>query len=130
MVIREVGVVGCGFMGSGIVQLCAENGYSVTVVETSDEALKRGLADIESHLSRGVDKGRISLEEQVATVARIKGSGNMRDLADCDLVIEATTEILEPKKEIFREMDSVCRSEAILATNTSRPSSAFSVSTV
>lgn len=119
MKINEVGVVGCGFMGSGIVQLCAQNGCSVTVVDISDEALDRGLASIDNHLSRGVERGRISPGEKAAITARIKYSTIMNDLARCRIVIEAATEKLGLKKKIFRRLDKICTSDVVLATSTS-----------
>ncbi|HUS83596.1 MAG TPA: 3-hydroxyacyl-CoA dehydrogenase family protein [Anaerolineales bacterium] len=119
MRINEVGVVGCGFMGSGIVQVCAQNGYQVTVLEINDEALKRGLANIDSQLCRAVGKGRMLHEERAAVLGRIKGTTTMKELAPCDIVIEAATENLGLKKEIFRELDRTCRPDIILASSTS-----------
>ncbi|MBA7565109.1 3-hydroxybutyryl-CoA dehydrogenase [subsurface metagenome] len=119
MEIKRVGVVGCGLMGSGITQVCAQSGYQVVVSEVNDELLNKGLASISSFLTRNVKKGRVSQAEKEATLARIKGTTNTRDFSDCDLVIEAAIENMDVKKKIFAELDKICAQDAILATNTS-----------
>lgn len=119
MEIKTVGVVGCGLMGGGIAQVSAQSGYQVVVSEINDELLNKGLASINSILTRSVDKGRISQEDKDATLARIKGTTNTKDFSDCDLVIEAVIENMELKKRLFAELDKVCPKHAILATNTS-----------
>jgi 3-hydroxybutyryl-CoA dehydrogenase len=117
--IKKVGVVGCGTMGAGIAQLCAQSGYKVAVSEINDELLKKGLASIEKALARIVEKGKISQQDKDATLARIKGTTSTKDFSDCDLVIEAAIENMELKKKIFAELDGICPKHAILATNTS-----------
>ncbi len=119
MEIKKIGVVGCGLMGSGISQLCAQSGYQVVVSEMNDELLNKGLASISSFLTRNVKKGRVSQAEKEATLARIKGTTNTKDFGDCDLIIEASIENMDVKKKIFAELDKVCSEDAILATNTS-----------
>ena len=119
MEIKKVGVVGCGAMGAGITQLCAQSGYQVVVSEINDELLKKGLAFIEKTLARSVEKGKLSHEDKDATTGRIKGTTSTKDFADCDLVIEAAIENLDLKKKIFAELDGICPPHAILATNTS-----------
>jgi 3-hydroxybutyryl-CoA dehydrogenase len=119
MEIKKVGVVGCGTMGSGIVQLCAQSGYQVVVSEINDELLKKGLASLEKALARIVEKGKISQQDKDATLARIKGTTNTKDFSDCDLMIEVAIENLDLKKKIFAELDGTCPKHAILATNTS-----------
>ncbi len=119
MKISKVGVVGCGQMGGGIAQVCAQAGYTVVVSEISDEFLNKGLAAIESSLDRSVQKERITQEDRDATLARIRGTTDTRDFGECDLVIEAAVENLDLKKKIFGEMDKVCPERTILATNTS-----------
>ena len=119
MEIKRVGVVGCGLMGSGISQVCAQSGYHVVVSEINDELLNKGLASISFFLTRNVKKGRVSQAEKEATLARIKGTTNTKDLGDCDLVIEAVIENLDLKKKIFAELDKICPKHTILATNTS-----------
>jgi len=119
MEIKRIGVVGCGLMGSGISQVCAQSGYQVVVSEMNDELLNKGLASISSFLTRNVKKGRVSQAEKEATLARIKGTTNTKDFGDCDLIIEATIEDMDVKKKVFAELDKVCSKDAILATNTS-----------
>ena len=119
MEIKKVGVVGCGLMGSGIVQVCAQSGYQVVVSEINDELLNKGLASINSFLTKGVEKGRITEQDKESTLARIKGTTNTKDFGDCDLVIEAATENMDLKKKIFADLDKVCPKHTILASNTS-----------
>jgi 3-hydroxybutyryl-CoA dehydrogenase len=119
MEIKKVGVVGCGAMGGGIAQLCAQSGYQVVVSEINDGFLKKGLASIDKTLSRSVEKGKLSQPDKDAVMGRIKGTTATKDFADCDLVIEAAIENLELKKKIFAELDGICLKHAILATNTS-----------
>jgi len=119
MEVKGVGVVGCGFMGSGIVQVCAQSGYQVVVSEINDELLNKGLASINSFLTKSVDKGRISQQDKDSALARIKATTNTKDFHDCDLMIEAVIENMDLKKRIFAELDKICPKHAILATNTS-----------
>ena len=119
MGIKKVGVVGCGTMGSGITQVCAQSGYQVIVSEIDDELLNKGVASINSVLTKSVDKGKISQQDKDTTLNRIKGTTNIKDFYDCDLVIEAAIENMELKKKIFAELDTICPKHAILATNTS-----------
>ncbi|HCP60726.1 MAG TPA: 3-hydroxybutyryl-CoA dehydrogenase [Dehalococcoidia bacterium] len=116
---KKVGVVGCGTMGSGIVQLCAQSGYQVVVSEINDQFLNKGLASIDKVLTRIVDKGKISQANKDATLGRIKGTTNTGDFGDCDLVVEAAIENLDLKKKIIGELDGICRPDTILASNTS-----------
>ncbi len=119
MEIKKVGVVGCGTMGSGIIQVCAQSGYQVVASEINDELLNKGLASIGSFLSRSVEKGKLSQRDKDSTLARIKGTTNTKDFSNCDLIIEAAIENMELKKKIFAELDKICPKHAILATNTS-----------
>ena len=119
MEIKKAGVVGCGIMGSGITQLCAQSGYQVVVSEMNDELLNKGLASINSALTKRVEKGKLSQQDKEATLSRIKGTTNIKDFIDCDLVIEAVVENMDLKKKIFAELDKVCPKHTILATNTS-----------
>jgi 3-hydroxybutyryl-CoA dehydrogenase len=119
MEIKTVGVVGCGIMGSGITQVCAQAGYQVIVSEINDQVLNKGIKSIEAVLSRSVDKGKISPQDKDAVLARIKGTTNMADFSACDLVIEAAPEEMELKKSVFAQLDKICPKHAILASNTS-----------
>jgi 3-hydroxybutyryl-CoA dehydrogenase len=119
MEIKTVGVVGCGLMGSGIVEVCARNGYDVVVREINDELLQKGMARLKRSLSRGVERGKITQWEMDAALTRIKSTIEMGDFAPCDLVIEAVVEKMEVKKQVFAELDGICLPHAILASNTS-----------
>ena len=119
MDIKRVGVVGCGLMGAGIAQTSAQSGYQVVVSEINDELLNKGLGAMKAQLARSVEKGKLSKEDEEARLARLKGTTNTGDFADCDLVIEAAVENLELKKKIFAELDPICPPQTFLATNTS-----------
>lgn len=119
MAIKKVGVVGCGAMGSGIAQVCAQSGYQVVVLEKNEEFLKKGLSSIDSFLTKGVEKGKVSQEEKDSALTRIKAATEYKDFCDCDLAIEAVYEDIDLKKKVFSEMDKVCPEHAILASNTS-----------
>jgi 3-hydroxybutyryl-CoA dehydrogenase len=119
MEIKKVGVVGCGSMGAGIAQLCAQSGYQVVVSEINEELLKRGLGSIDKVLAKSVEKQKLSQQDKDAIMGRIKGTTSTKDFAACDLVIEAAIENLDLKKKIFAELDGICPKDAILATNTS-----------
>src|SRR4051795_5069301 len=117
--IKKVGVVGMGLMGHGIAQVTAQAGYDVVVREVSDDIAAKGMAKIDKQLSRAVEKGKSTQEDADAVKARITTTTDYNDLADCDLIIEAMTEDLEGKLEMWREVDKVVKPEAIFATNTS-----------
>jgi len=119
MRIEKAGVVGCGFMGAGIVQVCAQSGYEVVVVEISEQILSKGLATIEYYLSRNVVKGRLSQKDRDSTRARIRGSSTLEALNGRDLVIEAIPEDMELKKKVFVQLDKICPEHTILCSNTS-----------
>ena len=119
MEINKVGVIGCGQMGGGIAQTCAQAGYDVKVTEINQPLLDKGLNNIKSNLNRNVEKGRMSKDEMEAVFNRIIGTISLSDFSDRDLVVEAVIENMEMKKKLFAELDKVCPSNAILATNTS-----------
>ena len=119
MGIKKVGVVGGGFMGSGIVQVCARSGYDVVLLARREQSLNKGIATIEHYLSRDVEKGRMSPQDKDLTMSRIKGSLTQDDLNDRDLVIEAIPEDMERKKMVFVEVDRICPGHTILCSNTS-----------
>ena len=119
MEIAKVGVAGCGLMGHGIAQICAQAGWDVVVCESDQEALDRGLAKIEKQLARAVEKGKLEQTDADDVRARLHGSLDQADFADCDLVIEAITENLDAKLDLWRALDDVVKPEAFFATNTS-----------
>ena len=117
--VATVGVVGGGLMGHGIAQVTAAAGYDVVLRETDEQRLAAGLGAIEAQLARAVDKGRASQQDAAATRARVQGTTDYTALAGCDLVLEAITESLPAKLELWRALDPVVKPEAIFATNTS-----------
>lgn len=119
MEIKKVGVVGCGAMGAGIAQVSAQAGYQVIASEINDTLLKKGLNLIDSILTKDVGKQKITQADKEATLARIKGTIDTKDFADCDLVIEAVIENMDLKRKVFGELDKICKPEAILASNSS-----------
>src|SRR5437867_2878301 len=117
--IKRVGVLGCGLMGSGIAQVSAQAGYDTVVVEVEQKFLDKGLAGIDKSLSKFVEKGKLTAADKNACVSRLKGSVSLKDLSDCDIVIEAITENPQIKKETYSAIDSIVKKEAIFASNTS-----------
>jgi len=117
--IKQVGVLGAGLMGHGIAQVAAQAGYEVVVREVDEQTLTKGIHKIEKQLKRAVEKGKATQEDSDAVRGRIKGTVHYRDLAGCDLVIEAITESLPLKLEMWREIDEIVKPEAVFATNTS-----------
>ena len=117
--IKSVGIIGAGTMGGGIAMNFATAGIPVTIVETTQEALDRGLKVVRGNYQRSADKGRFPQEEVEARMDRFDGKLELAALAECDLVIEAVFEDMELKRKIFTELDRVMKPGAILATNTS-----------
>jgi 3-hydroxybutyryl-CoA dehydrogenase len=117
--IKKVGVLGAGLMGHGIAQVAAQAGYAVVLREVDDARLEKGIGKIESQLARAVERDKMSKADADAVRGRIQGTVHYHDLGDCDLVIEAITENLELKLEMWRELDEIVKPEALFATNTS-----------
>src|SRR5580693_1477904 len=118
MEIRKVGVLGCGLMGSGIAQVSATAGFDVTVLEVEQRFLDKGFAGIEKSLAKFAEKGTLK-ETPQAVRARLKGTTNHKDLADCDIVIEAVIENIEEKRKMYSALDAIVKKDAIFASNTS-----------
>jgi 3-hydroxybutyryl-CoA dehydrogenase len=116
--IKKVGVLGCGLMGSGIAQIAATAGFDVTVLEVEQKFLDKGFAAIEKSLAKFAEKGTIK-ETPQAIRARLKGTTNMQDLAGCDLVVEAVIENVAEKKKMYAALDGIVNKDAIFASNTS-----------
>jgi 3-hydroxybutyryl-CoA dehydrogenase len=119
LAINKVGVLGCGLMGHGIAQICAQNGWDVVVREVDQDKLDKGLARIDKQLGKAVSKEKISQEDADAVKGRIQGTLDYGALADCDLVIEAITEDLDSKLKMWKEVDGIVKDDATFATNTS-----------
>ncbi len=118
MEIQRVGVLGCGLMGSGIAQVSATGGFDVTVLEVEQRFIDKGFAGIEKSLAKFAEKGTLKQSPE-AVRARLKGTTNKEDLADCDIVVEAIIENVGEKKKMFASIDPIVKKDAIFATNTS-----------
>ena len=119
MEVSRIGVLGAGQMGAGIAQVASCSGYSVTMVDIDENAVERGMDSIRSSLQRIVSKGRMELKDSQIAMELITQSTNRSDFSECDLVVEAIPEILQLKLDVFSELDTICREDTILATNTS-----------
>ncbi|MFS8636455.1 MAG: 3-hydroxybutyryl-CoA dehydrogenase [Gemmatimonadota bacterium] len=117
--IRRVAVLGCGLMGSGIAEVSARAGYETRVREVSDELCQKGRSAIEKSLGRAVEKGKLAAEERDAALGRLHFTTSLEELKDVDIVIEAVTEDLDLKNEMFRALDQICGPSTIFASNTS-----------
>ncbi len=119
MEMKVIGVLGAGSMGNGIAQMAAQAGYRVIMRDIEDRFVQSGLNAIEKFLTKSVEKGKMAEDQKKGVLSRIKGTTKMEDLKDADFVIEAVFEDLELKKNVFRQLDELTRSQAILTTNTS-----------
>ena len=119
MEIKNVGVIGAGTMGNGIAHVFAKGGYSVLLVDVEQRLLDRGLQTVSKNLEREVSKSKITAEQRDAALKLIQPSTERKRLAACDIVVEAASERFEIKAELFRDLDTMCRPEVILASNTS-----------
>src|SRR5438128_1428402 len=117
--VKSVGVVGAGIMGSGIVEVCAKAGLEVTFVEADESARDRGHQAIERSTAKAVERGKLVESARKEALGRITGSTSLKDLAGCDLLIEAVTEDIDTKLEVFRTLDELVKPDVVMATNTS-----------
>jgi len=119
MEIKKIGVIGAGAMGNGIAQIAAQIGCEVVIRDIKDEFVERGMNNIDRFLSKSVEKGKLDAKEKDTILGRIKGTTDMSQIKDMDFVIEVVIEDLELKKDVFKELDEMCRPEVVLASNTS-----------
>jgi len=119
MEIKVFGVVGAGQMGSGIAQVAAQSGMNVIMSDIKMDFVQRGLSTIEKNLTRSVEKGKMTEDEKKTILSRIKGTDNIEDHKDADFVVEAATENLTLKLDIFRKLDEITKKDVILSSNTS-----------
>lgn len=117
--IKKVGIVGFGQMGSGIGQVAASNNYEVKAVEVNDEAFQTGMKYINKSLTKMIEKGKADEAFKEKVLGNISGSTDMADLADCDIICEAVVENMDIKKGVYKKLDSICKPETIFASNTS-----------
>jgi 3-hydroxybutyryl-CoA dehydrogenase len=119
MDIKTVGIVGCGLMGSGIAEVAARHGYQVIVSEVNDELLAKGLDRVRASLAKAVSRGKATQGEIDEALARIQGTTRLEDFAPCDLIVEAVTEDMALKKQIFAALDTICPPHTVISSNTS-----------
>src|SRR5690348_3180278 len=117
MEIQRVGVIGAGTMGNGIAHVFARAGFDVVLCEVEQRFLDRGLNTIGKNLDRELAKGKITADQKQSTLNRIRGVLSRAELRDCDFVVEAATERFEVKREIFQDLDRICRADVILGSN-------------
>jgi 3-hydroxybutyryl-CoA dehydrogenase len=119
MTIKKIGVIGAGQMGHGIALVSAQAGFDVILRDIEDEFVKKGINKIDKFLSRSIEKGKITESDKNKITSRIKGTTKIEDLKNVDLVIEAVFENVNVKKDLFRNLDKICKKECIFASNTS-----------
>ncbi len=120
MEIKKICVLGAGLMGAGIAQTAAQAGFDVSIRDMEDRFVENGLASIKNNLDRAVSKGKMEKDEAQKVMGRIKGTIDLKEAAcDADMVIEAIIEIMEVKKQVYKELDTLCKKETIFASNTS-----------
>src|SRR6266568_6922200 len=119
MAIRKIGIVGCGLMGGGIAQICAQSGYETIVREVNQQLLDKGVARIQSAWDMMASKGKLTQGQVDENRSRLLGTLNLEDFADCDLVIEAVIENMEEKVRLFPALDRVLKPDALILSNTS-----------
>ncbi|KAB2880849.1 3-hydroxybutyryl-CoA dehydrogenase [bacterium] len=117
--IKTVGVLGCGLMGAGIAQIAAAAGYKTIAREVTQELADKGIGNIKKQLERNAAKGKITSEEKDKTIANLTGTASLDDLKNCDVIIEAITEDIKLKGEIYSYLDKICPAHTIFASNTS-----------
>jgi len=119
MEIKKVGVLGCGLMGAGIAQVAASAGFETVVKEVSEDLIAKGFAGIEKSLAKFAEKGTITQDQQKDIRGRLSGTTDFKQLADCDIIIEAIIENLDEKRRTYKQLDELCKPETIFASNTS-----------
>ena len=119
MEMKNIGIIGCGTMGGGIAQVASEAGFDVTVLEIEEKFLTSGMKKIDKFLSKSVEKEKITAQQKEDILKRIKGTLDINDLAQCDLIVEAAIEDLKLKRDMFQKLDEMCNKDTILTTNTS-----------
>ena len=119
MNVKKIGVIGAGTMGHGIALVAAQSGYDVIIRDINDELVKKGLQRVNKFLDKSVEKGKITAKDKETILSKIQGTTKLVDLKEMDLIIEAIFENIKVKKEIFQELDKLCKKETIFASNTS-----------
>jgi len=117
--IQTVGVLGCGLMGSGIAQVCAQSGYRTIIREIDENLVKSGLTRIEQFLEQGVKRGKINPKDRDGVIANLSGTTKIHDLSEADIIVEAIVENLDVKREVFGAIDDIVGDDTLFASNTS-----------
>jgi len=119
MEIKTIGVLGVGSMGTGIVQVSAQAGYNVIAVDLEDRIIQNAVKTMDKFMTKSVEKGKLSSDDKTAALSRIKGSTNIGDLKDADFVVEAVFEIMDLKKQVFKQLDEITKKDVVISSNTS-----------
>ncbi len=119
MAVKKIGIIGAGQMGHGIALVSAKSGFDVILQDIKDEFVKKGLGKIERFLDKSIEKGKMTADEKKVILSKIKGTTKLEDLKNVDLVIEAIFENIKVKKDLFKELDKICKKDTIFASNTS-----------
>jgi 3-hydroxybutyryl-CoA dehydrogenase len=119
MAVKKIGVIGAGQMGHGIALVSAQAGFDVILRDIKDEFVQKGISKIDKFLTKSIEKGRITEADKKKIMSKIKGTTKLSDMKDADLIIEAIFENVQVKKELFKELDKICKKDCILASNTS-----------
>ena len=119
MKINKIGVIGAGQMGHGIALVSAQAGFDVVIRDTTDDFIKKGIGKIEKFLDKSIEKGKLCTDDKKKVLSKIKGTTKLDDLKNMDLIVEAIFENIQVKKQLFKELDSICKKECVFASNTS-----------
>lgn len=119
MKVKKIGIIGAGTMGHGISLVVAKAGFEVILQDIKDEYVKNGLNKIEKFLDKSIEKGKLTADEKNTILSKIKGTTKLDDLKDSDLIVEAIFENVKVKKDLFKELDKICKKDTIFASNTS-----------
>jgi len=119
MKVSKIGVIGAGQMGHGIALVAAQSGFDVVIRDTTDDFVKKGIGKIEKFLDKSIEKGKMTADDKKKILSHIKGTTKLDDLKNADLIIEAIFENVQVKKQLFKDLDSICKKECVFASNTS-----------
>jgi len=119
MTVKKIGVIGAGQMGHGIALVAAQAGFDVVIRDTTDDFVKKGIGKIEKFLDKSIEKGKMTPDDKKKILSHIKGTTKLEDLKNVDLIVEAIFENVQVKKQLFKELDNICKKECVFASNTS-----------
>ena len=119
MKISKIGIIGAGQMGHGIALVAAQAGFDVVIRDTTDDFVKKGIGKIEKFLDKSIEKGKMSADDKKKILSHLKGTTKLDDLKGVDLIVEAIFENVQVKKQLFKDLDGICKKECVFASNTS-----------